>query len=1148
MSVDGFEHPVGDRDYIRSGGQITEGRPGGLTFPENGTAPNGEQYGFVVDDATTDGWYSATDHGEYNPDFGGYHLGEDWNSSTGDDLGEPIYAVANGTIVRMGDDGIGLYGQAFGNYIVIRHDMPEGPPVYSFYAHLNEISSDIYTTERGDIIGATVVRGQPIGTMGTTGDSVHPHLHFEMYQGVISTTEEILDERGYSSTARPSGWVDPTDFINSNSVVAGTDEADLATEITAVSGFAPGQTATIEIEIENLGSGDATSALAEIALWNADTDSLVATTLQVQHDAVSGSSSITESVTFNVPDTLGPGTYYFRVEVGRLGNEPDENTSNNFSEFFEVFIGGTGGQGPADLFIQSLSLDNQGVISEGNHLGMDVTVGNQGNSDAPISTVAFYLSDDSVFDSSDVLVDEKTVSGVTSGEVDSTANSIDLTTFSPGTYYLFAVADFDDDVDEGAGESNNTSIGYQVTIEPNEDALSPDLTAENLVLGETTWTVGDEISAVWDILNVGEAEAASTQSTLYLSTDANVTTADVAIMTDADTGTMSSGEVNSEGDGSNGSDPYVVPDSLAPGTYYLAVIADDDNSVSESNETNNASNVVEITVVDPQPDIDLTTSAIGIAPSNPQVGDAVNFSWTITNLGEDTAETAFVTSIYLSTDSTVTTSDRLLVTDIASSGLAAGGLESFNETIIIDGTFAPGEYWVGAIVDTESAIAEVNEANNTLVGGHSFTIEPAPDVSASNLNVMMRTDGSGLYDATFEVTNNGGHLPFGTAVALRLSDDQTIFWEGDYFLGSINTGELASGETVQLEISGVDLDWVLESGMFNPGTHYFAIEADYPDDLEESDEANNVSNLVQIELANPNLTLTGGEEDDALAGEGGNDTLSGESGNDTISAGAGSDSVDGGDGNDNLSGGIGFDTIEGGSGNDTLIGQDGFDSLMGGGGNDSLTGNNGFDLLDGGDGDDTLLGGLGTDTLNGRDGDDLLSGQAGFDLLNGGADNDTVDGNSGADTLNGNGGDDVLNGGINNDVLNGGSGNDTLNAGNGTDDLSGGAGNDRLEGNAGSDRLNGGTGNDVLRGGIGADTFVFDAGSGDDRVADFQNNIDTVELSSALFMEDMPVAGDITNYASLDEDGFVVLTFGDDSLTFTGITNVNALVDDVVLV
>ncbi|WP_299293699.1 calcium-binding protein [uncultured Tateyamaria sp.] len=275
------------------------------------------------------------------------------------------------------------------------------------------------------------------------------------------------------------------------------------------------------------------------------------------------------------------------------------------------------------------------------------------------------------------------------------------------------------------------------------------------------------------------------------------------------------------------------------------------------------------------------------------------------------------------------------------------------------------------------------------------------------------------------------------------------------------------------------------------------------------------------------------------------DTLTGEGGNDTLSGGASGDLISGEGGSDALSGGIGFDTIDGGSGNDTLLGQDGFDSLFGGDGNDSLTGNNGFDTLDGGAGNDTLFGGLGLDTLLGGDGDDLLSGQAGFDQLEGGADNDTLNGNSGADTLLGEDGDDVLNGGINNDLLNGGDGDDTLNANNGADTLFGGAGDDRLEGNAGSDTLDGGTGNDVLRGGIGADTFVFSVGSGDDRIADFQNNIDTFQLDSALLSNMSPSANDLLAFASVDADGFVVLTFGDDSLTFTGITNVNALLDDV---
>ena len=295
-------------------------------------------------------------------------------------------------------------------------------------------------------------------------------------------------------------------------------------------------------------------------------------------------------------------------------------------------------------------------------------------------------------------------------------------------------------------------------------------------------------------------------------------------------------------------------------------------------------------------------------------------------------------------------------------------------------------------------------------------------------------------------------------------------------------------------------------------------------------------------------TIEGGAGQDTLTGGDHDDYLDGGSEADQIASGPGRDTVLGGSGNDDLSGGIGFDTVEGGAGDDTILGSDGYDSLTGDEGADSLTGNNGFDTLRGGAGDDTLWGGLGLDSLYGDSGFDLLNGQAGFDLLEGGADDDTLNGNAGADTLRGDGGDDLLQGGINNDLLDGGAGRDTLAAGNGADSLFGGADDDRLEGNAGPDTLDGGTGDDVLRGGIGIDTFVFEPGSGADRIVDFQNNLDVIALDAGLLAESAPVPDNLRGYASFNADGFLVLTFGTDSLTFTGVTNTTAILDDVVFV
>jgi murein DD-endopeptidase MepM/ murein hydrolase activator NlpD len=59
---------------------------------------------------------------------------------------------------------------AFGNLVLIRH--PGG--WVTAYGHLAKID-----VQRG----ATVIQGQPIGTVGQTGSATAPQLHFEIRQG-----------------------------------------------------------------------------------------------------------------------------------------------------------------------------------------------------------------------------------------------------------------------------------------------------------------------------------------------------------------------------------------------------------------------------------------------------------------------------------------------------------------------------------------------------------------------------------------------------------------------------------------------------------------------------------------------------------------------------------------------------------------------------------------------------------------------------------------------------------------------------------------------------------------------------------------------------------------------------------------------------
>ena len=189
-------------------------------------------------------------------------------------------------------------------------------------------------------------------------------------------------------------------------------------------------------------------------------------------------------------------------------------------------------------------------------------------------------------------------------------------------------------------------------------------------------------------------------------------------------------------------------------------------------------------------------------------------------------------------------------------------------------------------------------------------------------------------------------------------------------------------------------------------------------------------------------------------------------------------------------------------------------------GDNTLTGNTGDDRLFGHEGADTIHGGAGDDGLWGHAGDDVLYGGAGNDHLYGDAVRDPAD--TGNDTLYGGAGDDAMWGHAGDDVLDGGEGDDRIYGDasrdgeyqgvyTGNDTLDGGEGADTMWGGAGDDVLHGGADDDTLIGDEGADTFVFAAGHGNDRIRDFTDGedlIDLTQLSGIAGFDDLTITAD----------------------------------------
>ncbi len=128
-----------------------------------------------------------------------HHLGDDLNGIGGEnsDLGDPIFAIADGRVLLTRDGGPG-----WGNVIILFHayvDHDERKYVQSYYGHVQDMLVHP---------GETVKRGQQIATVGTANGRYFAHLHFEMREFITPFIGP-----GYREETR--GWIGSSPIRNS---------------------------------------------------------------------------------------------------------------------------------------------------------------------------------------------------------------------------------------------------------------------------------------------------------------------------------------------------------------------------------------------------------------------------------------------------------------------------------------------------------------------------------------------------------------------------------------------------------------------------------------------------------------------------------------------------------------------------------------------------------------------------------------------------------------------------------------------------------------------------------------------------------------------------------------------------------------------
>lgn len=108
------------------------------------------------------GYYISSRYGWRDNPFSGsrtFHNGIDMATSRGNS----IFAALDGTVINTG------YDVTYGNYVIVAHHSG----YQTLYGHMNSILTSK---------GKHVTTGTKIGTVGNTGQSTGPHLHFTVYK------------------------------------------------------------------------------------------------------------------------------------------------------------------------------------------------------------------------------------------------------------------------------------------------------------------------------------------------------------------------------------------------------------------------------------------------------------------------------------------------------------------------------------------------------------------------------------------------------------------------------------------------------------------------------------------------------------------------------------------------------------------------------------------------------------------------------------------------------------------------------------------------------------------------------------------------------------------------------------------------------
>lgn len=345
-------------------------------------------------------------------------------------------------------------------------------------------------------------------------------------------------------------------------------------------------------------------------------------------------------------------------------------------------------------------------------------VHNIGNAVANPSILKYYLSTNTTFDSSDILLGLDYTYGLSPGGDCEDGGYLVIPAVKGGMYYMLYFTDADGVVSESNENNNIAAVSFEIQ--------TPDLVTFEASVGTGTISPGESKNISYKIKNVGNIAIGSSTAKIYLSTDGSLSSEDVLIGTK----TTSSLGINQIEIITNLS--IAIPSSTSIGNYFILIRADANNDITESNENNNIDSTSSFFVdVLGKPDLTadpfniLITSLCSCSSSLGALGnkrhiiskDASSLTFQqiiIDNNGSAASGNAKI-NFYLSVDGALdTAADFKFPTSAGISIIQPGSSRQASYTLFNTdfADFSFGNYFLIMKIDGDDQVSESNENNN----------------------------------------------------------------------------------------------------------------------------------------------------------------------------------------------------------------------------------------------------------------------------------------------------------------------------------------------------------------------------------------------------------------------------------------------------